>query len=92
MMVKRPFEYITGFYKENIFKIRWRYCNGANQPRSSLCPLDFLVGQAYRNNMIIVPATWIRLEESILFITLTQLMSAIGSVMLSPRPTSAKGY
>ena len=24
MMVKGPFEYITDFYKENIFKISWR--------------------------------------------------------------------
>jgi hypothetical protein len=24
MMVKGPSEYITGFYKEDIFKIRWR--------------------------------------------------------------------
>ena len=23
MRVKGPFEYITGFYEENIFKIRW---------------------------------------------------------------------
>ena len=31
MMVKGPFEYITGFYKENIFKIRWSYNRVSNE-------------------------------------------------------------